>query len=98
MNREQLLDIATKFLAWINAPVVDHTALARLTASDIVVPNPYPGRLQDRAGLVALIEKMHKASGDVRFTPLKTTVDETESTVVFLVHCSGTHQGWHWRY
>jgi hypothetical protein len=93
MSREQLLDCATRFLAWMNAPTVDHSAFTQNTSLDIVVPNPYPGRSQDGAGLLALIEKMHHASSDVQLAPLKTLIDETEHTVVFLLRSSGTHDG-----
>jgi len=92
MDRAQLLNIATRFLEWLNAPP-NLDALHGLVSPDIIFPNPYPNRYQGLEGLILIMEKTHKASSDVKMTITDTTVDETEMNVVIQAESTGTHEG-----
>jgi len=92
MDRAQLLNVATRLLDWLNSPP-NIEGLDGLVSPDIVFPNPYPGREQGLEGLITVMVKTHKASPDVKMTPIDTTVDETESNVIFQIECTGTHLG-----
>ena len=94
MNRDQLLDIATRLLAWINATPVEESKLEALAAKDIVVPIPYPGTTADFAGLVHVTTKIHEVSPDWKMTLTQAVVDEKESRVVFLLRSTGTQEGY----
>jgi hypothetical protein len=94
MNREQLLDVANRLIAWINATQFDPEALATIAAKNVVVPIPYPGSTPDYAGVLAIIKKTHEAASEYKLELKDSIVDEKESKVVVLVQCTGIQTGY----
>ena len=92
MNRAQLLDAATRLIAWINTAPVDASKLAHIMAENVVVPIPYPGSTPDFAGLVATTEKIHGASPDFKMTIRESIIDESDCKVVLLANATGTQE------
>jgi hypothetical protein len=93
MNREQLIDIATRYIQSSNTKPFDKNALLAFVSKDITTPIPYPGIKPDYAGIGSLTEKVHAASPDFNVAIRRTYVDEVESTVIFQVNATGTHKG-----
>jgi len=94
MSREQLLDISSKFLAWVNTPGADPADLKSVAADDLVLKIPYPGQTPDLSGFVEHTKMAYAAASDFKLTLLKAVVDEVECTVVHFVECSGTQDGY----
>jgi hypothetical protein len=94
MSSTQLLDVATRMIAWINTIVVDVSVLDQIMIKDVVVPIPYPGSTPDFAGLVATTEKIHQASPDFNMAIRDSIVDDTNNKVVLLLNCTGTQSGY----
>jgi hypothetical protein len=94
MSRDQLINVATGLVQWINTTPFDPEALASLVKTDVSVPIPYPGSTPDYNGLLAVTEKIHEASPDFKMSVRQIVVDEAESRVVMLLGSSGTHAGY----
>jgi hypothetical protein len=93
MSRAQLIDTASKLLAWINTSSADPTALTAICEPNIAVPIPYPGSTPDFDGLVQVTKKVHEAAPDWKMTLIEMVVDETENKVVGLCNSTGTQVG-----
>ena len=93
MSREQLLDISSRFLTWINSRDENPSALSAIVAKDVVLRIPFQGATPDLAGLLAQQKKANAASSDFKVTLLEAIVDEIKSTVVHFIEISGTHEG-----
>lgn len=94
MNRERLLDVADRLLAWINTPKVDAEALKTVVSPGLHVPIPYPGCTPDFAGLVTLTEGIYAASPDFKMQLVDTIVDVEDCKVVRLLNATGTQAGY----
>ena len=92
MSREKLLDISSRFLAWVNTHGADPAELKSIVADDLVLKIPYPGQPPDLAGLLKHHKIACNAASDFKFTLLKAVVDDVECTVVHFLECSGTHE------
>jgi hypothetical protein len=93
MSRQQLIDVATGLINWINTTPFDPAPLANVTAIDVSVPIPYPGATPDYNGLLATTKQIHEASPDFNMAIRQIVVDEAESRVVLFLNCTGTHVG-----
>jgi hypothetical protein len=93
MSREQLLDIVTRYVHFINTSKPEASVLSTIAAENVVVPIPYPGSTPDFQGLMSTTTKVHAASPDFKMSLLDSIVDEKESKVVLLLNASGTHEG-----
>ena len=93
MNREQLLDRATQYVAWLNKNPSDAATLSKLMDPDISIPSPYPGATPTFEGAVKFIEALRAAIPDVEFKILDTCIDEVQSSVTVLGNVTGTHTG-----
>jgi hypothetical protein len=91
MNREKLIEVATKLIAWTNNKPLTATAFATIVSPQLKVPIPYPGQSPDYEGLLALTQAAHVAAPDFKMTIKDTVVDEVTSTVVLLLNITGTH-------
>ena len=67
MNREQLLDRATRYVAWLNKNPSDAETLSTLMARDITVKVPYPGATPTFEGSLKFMEALHAAFSDLEF-------------------------------
>jgi len=94
MSREKLLDISSKFLAWINLHGADPAEFNSIVADNLVLKVPYPGQSPDLAGLLQHHKMACAAASDFKLTLLKAVVDEVECTVVHFLECSGTHEAY----
>lgn len=94
MSRAQLLDTASRLIAWINTKSVDPSSLSKIVIQNVVVPIPYPGSTPDLAGLVATTEKIHGASPDFNMAIRDSIVDEIDSKVVLKLNVTGTQAGY----
>ena len=94
MGREQLLDVTTRMIAWINTAQVDAGTLATIASPDVAVPIPYPGSTPDFDGLVDVTNRSHKAFPDFNMAIKDQIVDEKESRVVLLLNVTGTQVGY----
>jgi len=95
MSREKLLDISSKFLAWVNTRGADPAELKSIVADDLVLKIPYPGQTPNLAGLLENHKMACTAASDFKLTLLKAVVDEVECTVVHFLECSGTHEAYY---
>ena len=93
MNREQLLDRATRYVAWLNKNPSDVETLSTLMARDVVVKVPYPGATPTFEGSLKFMEALHAAFSDLEFRILDTCIDEVQSSVTVLVSVNATHTG-----
>jgi hypothetical protein len=90
MSRDNLIKVATGFIAWVNKPQ-DADAFSAFISKDVNVPIPYPGTTPDYAGLLAMTQAAHVAAPDLKMTIKEMVVDEVKSTVVILIDITGTH-------
>jgi hypothetical protein len=93
MNREQLLDRATQYVAWLNKNPSDAATLATLMAPDVSIPSPYPGATPTFEGAVKFIENLRASIPDVEVKILDTCIDEVQCSVTLLGTVAGTHAG-----
>jgi len=93
MNREQLLDRATQYIAWLNKNPSDAETLSTLMARDISIPVPYPGATPTFEGSVKFMKALHAALADVHFEILDACIDEVQHSVTVLANVTGTHVG-----
>ena len=93
MNREQLLDRATQYVAWLNKNPSDAETLATLMAPDVSIPSPYPGATPTFDGAVKFIESLRASIPDYKIEILETCIDEVQCSVTVLGNVSGTHAG-----
>jgi hypothetical protein len=93
MNREQLLDRATQYIAWLNKNPSDEATLATLMDPDVSIPSPYPGATPTFQGAVKFIQSVRTAIPDVEFKILETCIDEVQYSVTLLGTVAGTHAG-----
>jgi len=93
MSRDQLVDVATRLIKWINTAPFDPEPLVSLAKPDVAVPIPYPGSTPDYNGLLAVTKQIHDAAIDFKMAIRQMVVDETESSVVMLLNCTGVHAG-----
>ena len=94
MGREQLLDVTSRLVAWINTANVDAASLLSMCAKEIVVPIPYPGSTPDFDGLISVTNNSHIAFPDFKMTAKDEIVDEKESRVVLFLNVTGTQAGY----
>ena len=92
MNRHRYIEIANRLVLYINSG--DPTTFHEIFAPEVVVPTPYPGSTPDAAGLMSVIETLHKISPDYKCGLIKIAVDEVDSKVVLLLSSAGTHDGY----
>jgi hypothetical protein len=94
MNRAQLLDVATRYVAWLDKNPSDAATLATLMTRDITIRVAYPGATPTFEGSVKFMESLHAAIPDIKFTILDNCIDEVQSSVALLVNVAGTHEGY----
>lgn len=92
-KREQLRQIADRFLAFINKSDVDPDKLATMLAMDLKTPLTYPGAVSGYEGVKGVIQKLHGALSEYSLTILTPVIDEQESRVVFFVKSTGVQTG-----
>jgi len=97
MNRAQLLDVATRYVAWLNKNPSDAGTVATIMARNITHIVPYPGATPTFEGSVEFMKSLHTAFPDVRFTILNRCADEVESSVTVQLSVVGTHEGYAFR-
>jgi hypothetical protein len=93
MNREQLLDFTTRYLAWMNKNPSDEETLSKLMSRDISIPIRYPGATPTYDGSVKFMEDLHAGSHDITFEIIDTCVDEVQCSITLLLRSFGTHSG-----
>lgn len=93
MDREQLLERATLYVAWLNKNPSDAASLSKLMADDVSIPSPYPGATPTFDGAVKFIETLRAAIPDYYVEILETCIDEVQCSVTLLGNVSGTHAG-----
>jgi hypothetical protein len=94
MGREQLLDVTSRLVAWINTAKVDAASLLTMCAKEIVVPIAYPGSTPDFDGLISVTNNSHIAFPDFKMTVKDEIIDDKESRVVLLLNVTGTQAGY----
>jgi len=94
MGREQLLDVTSRLVAWINTANVDAASLLSMCAKETVVPIPYPGSTPDFDGLISVTNNSHITFPDFKMTIKDQIIDEKESRVVLLLNVTGTQAGY----
>src|SRR5579859_5360942 len=94
MSREQLLQVATDFMAYVNNPTPDPAEFERLISPDIVIPLPYPQTPPTYDGFKEHLIKLHQATSDFKCTILDTAVDVTDNKVVMYIRSEGKHTGY----
>jgi len=92
-KREQLRQVADRFLAFINKADVDPNQLSSMIALDIETPLTYPGAVSGYAGVKGIIEKLHGSLSEYSLTVLTPVIDEQECRVVYFVKSSGVQTG-----
>jgi len=97
MNRAQLLDRATQYVAWLNKNPSDAATLSTLMAPDVSIPSPYPGATPTFEGSVKFIDTLRAAVPDVKFEIIETCIDEIQCSVTVLGNVTGTHAGFGFR-
>jgi len=93
MNRQQLLDFAGRYVAWINKNPSDEETLSKLMSRDISMPVQYPGAIPTYDGTVKFMEDLHAASHDINFEIIDTCVDELQCAITLICRATGTHSG-----
>ena len=93
MNRQQLLDFASQYIAWINKNPSDEETLSKLMSRDISMPVQYPGAIPTYDGTVKFMEDLHAASNDINFEIIDTCVDELQCSITLICRATGTHSG-----
>jgi len=93
MSREQLAQVATKYVNWINTTPIDRETYTHIASKEIVVPIPYPGTTPDFEGLLAIATKAHAAAEGFHMSIKTMVIDEEQSTVVLLLNVTGKHVG-----
>lgn len=93
MNREQLIDRTTQYIAWLNKNPSDASTLSTLMAPDVVIASPYPGATPTFDGAVKFIETVRAAIPDFKVEILETCIDEVQCSATVLGNVSGTHVG-----
>ena len=93
MNREQLLDFATRYIAWLNKNPSDEATLSKLMSRDVSIPIEYPGATPTYDGSVKFMEDLHAGTHDINFKIIDTCVDELHCSVTVITRAVGTHSG-----
>jgi len=93
MNRQQLLDFATRYLAWMNKKPTDETTFSTLVSRDVSIPIEYPGATPTYDGTIKFMQDIHAASHDINFEIIDTCVDEFQCSITLILRAVGTHSG-----
>lgn len=94
LTREQLLDFATRYTAWLNKNPSDEETLSKLVSRDVSIPLPYPGSTPTFDGSLKLMRDLHSASPDIAFKIVDTCIDEVQSSITVITSVTGTHAGY----
>src|SRR5579859_7072376 len=90
MKREELLDIATRYLAYINDPIKLADDLPLILSKDATVKISYPGMKPGCEGFKEFREMTYKENPEMTFTATQMLADEEQCCIAMLLKCTGT--------
>lgn len=90
MTREELLDISTRYLAYMNEPMKYADDLPLIVAKDSTLKISYPQMPPGCEGFKQFREKMYTENPDMTFTATQTLANEQESCAAMLLKITGT--------
>jgi len=90
MTREELLDISTRYIAYMNEPMKYADDLPLILAKDATLKISYPQMQPGCEGFKQFREKMYAENPDMTYTATQTLADEQECCTALLMKVTGT--------
>lgn len=90
ITREELLDISTRYVAYMNEPIKYADDLPLILAKDATLNISYPQIQPGLEGIKQFRELMYAENPDITFTATQKLADEQESRTALLVKITGT--------